>query len=199
MIRLLYSLLCLLLVTSCAQTTIKSVKDSSEAQRTYSKILISIDGNLKNKSLSEDSAIKKLKLHSTSDFYAEYEMFPPLKEYTQKEYTEKLNQEGIEAIVFARMVDRQSKERTGFMPVYNSTYGYVGNKSVNLGATTLQPYQQTINTWVYRISMYDLKNDKIVWVADAETLGKDESIMRYSLISKSINEIIKSGYLPLKK
>lgn len=187
--------LMVLICSACAETKIKSVKDSSESQRVYSKILVSFDGNINEKSKAEESIIKKFKQYTPTIFYSEYQLFSPLNEYLQKDITKKLKEEGIQAIIFARLSDQKVEQKTGYMPVYTSTYGNVGGHNVKLNTTSVQTYQSDLATWLYRIEIFDLEKNKPVWIADAETQGYDRDYMRDSLVIKTVNEIEKSGFL----
>lgn len=187
--------LVVLICSACAETKMKSVKDSSDSQKVYSKILVSFDGNINDKSKAEESIIKKFKQYTSTVFYSEHQLFSPLNEYSQKDIPKKLKEEGIQAIIFARLSDQKVEQKTGYMPVYNTTYGNVGGYRVKLNTTSVQTYQSDLATWFYRIEIFDLEKNKPVWIADAETQGYDRDYMRDSLVLKTVNEIEKSGFL----
>lgn len=184
---------------SCATTTIKSVKDSTLTPKSYTKVLVNIEGNIKDKSELESSVIKKLNSLTVTTFYSHIEMFPPIKEYSEKEITEKIALEGIEAILYSYLIDQKAQQQTSLIPVYHTTYGSVGGQKVRLNTSSMESYQMELATWIHRVGIFDIANKKNVWVADAETQGYDAQDMKYALISKSVRELAKSGFLLPRK
>lgn len=195
-------LCCVILLTSCATTEIKSVWNDA----TYNGgplIKVFVMGLAKDqtvKRLYEDEFVEQLKARGVQAFPS-YSVIPQEKMGDENYVLEKIKGLGVDATLVTRLVDNKTIQTyyppemyyapaphyRGWNGYYRSSYNYM----VGPG------YTATEEAVVLETNIYSVQNNQLIWSALSETFmeGSSESLI-YSLVQKLIKDMEAKDLLP---
>ena len=180
-----------------AGTTIIDYKDP-EFDEPYQTILLNVNSDLQTKKEVEQKAIRELSRKSHTKFLSYFDLFSPFENYSSEQFIEVLKTNNVEAILFTEVVNSQSYNQSISIPIYETSYGYIGGESYSFSTPSTTEINYTVSEWVTNLQLYDVDNSKVVWKAQAFTSGTSTKGMTSNLIKKTINAALDSGLIKKK-
>ncbi len=192
---------CLLMISSCATTTLKNVWVDRTYQGKLNKVFVI--GVIKKpgiKRFFEDEFAAQLKAGGT-DSIASYTVLPSDTEIDKKDLAATLKEVGADGVLISRMVDRKTVETyvpaaTHYAPP-SHYYGGWHNYYARSYHTIYEPgYMVTGEVLVVETNLYEASSEKLVWSAISETFkeGSSNTLIR-SFIKVMIKNLSKENLL----
>ncbi len=166
----------LLLIASCATTTLTSVwRDDTYRGNQFSRILIiGAAQEPGDRKLLEDEFARRLKDHGAAAVPSYSLFFPDRLDYGA--ISAKVKELNIDAMLVTRMVDK--REVSGYYPARGSYFAPPGYpRSVNdefILSYHALPGFTTYKVFSLETTIYDVRSDKLVWSGLSDTAVRDD-------------------------
>lgn len=186
-----FTLLCALLFTACATTTLTSVWKEQSYQGQPSKIMvIGVAKKKINRRIFEDEFVRQLKSRGT-DAVASYTVLTEEKLGNHKAVAAKMKAYATDAVLITRLVSKKTVQTYVPGKVYHPPekygswrdyYGYGADEVYTPG------YMVEDEFALMESNLYSAGNDKLIWAAtsEAELMGSDQDQIK-SYIQVMVN------------
>lgn len=196
--KLIVALITLSMLAACAtaRSTAVAFKDPSAPIKPYRRILIELPHpHLETQVYVEKLARERLSKLSSTEFLLAHELLPPTRKYTNKEISDILKKDHIEAILWHQSSNVSTNTTYATVPTFNTASGYVGGKYVNLMASGNTTIPVTTASWTSEIYLSDIAQKKIVWRASSSTAGDNYNAMLRTVVKRVSTELCQSGLI----
>ncbi len=158
--------ICVLLTTGCISTNVKGYTDNNYQKYNIKMMAVRAPnsgfefGELLEKSMVDELEDEGVKAGMF------IKMFPPTREWTNEQVTQKLLNDGFDSIMYINLGGSDTSSNTiGY--INNGTASVYGNTaSINSYSTPVVATHRYTST---RIKIYSVKSGELVWVADTNT------------------------------
>ncbi|MFV2055587.1 MAG: hypothetical protein ACC707_03925 [Thiohalomonadales bacterium] len=186
----------MLWVNACATTmTTGTWKDKSYTGKIHEVLVIGLASSDANRRIFEDTLAKAFEKAGKKGI-ASNGLLPDTKKISKETVAPIVKEEGIDAVIVARVVSVNKEQRyvpNSYPSSYNTFYGYYDR----VGPYYYEPGYYVQDTIVaLEINLYDAKTGKIVWAITTETISPDNVNKEIDkLASIIIGDLTKQGLM----
>ncbi len=194
----LFSLL-LVLVTSCAQTTLLNVwKDQSYKGRISKVIILGVARRPSLRRVFEAEFSQQLQIRGI-DAVPSFTVLPSTKMLDKESIVSLVKKEGVNGIIITRLVERKTVET--YVPAQGYTVsppgmGWHGHYMSSYSYVHTTGYTIKDEVVILETNLYDAGTEELIWSATTETIddGPSDSTIK-SFIKKIVKNMTKGGHL----
>jgi hypothetical protein len=189
--------LALVLVASCARTSMTSLPAPDLGGRSFRTILVV--GHFADLKLRQETEARFVSMNGGPvRFIASTSVLFPGREFTQDEIASILKTNNVDATLVISPEDAGS--RTGYVPpTYTSGCTLVTSNGCQQVTTTTRGGYAYSKPWAqFTAQLYDVQTGKVVWYASSNTRGNayaNSTILVRSMADKTIERLVEDGLI----
>ena len=181
----------LFLLTACVRTNLDSINDAANTKTISRTLVVAYGMDIGERKDVENSLVESL-IEKDVNAFSSINIFPPLRDYSDEEFSEKINSLLIDSILFFEVTGKSVS--TAYLPpqyhagTSHSTVNVVGNTahvtttqnpSYTTGGGTIE---KPVGSYSMRVNL--LPDNNTIWMANGDSEGS--AFHSYSSVSVEV-------------